>query len=170
MASGVLALVLSIRPDLTWRDAQALIVQSSVPINLDDPGWQTVEKGRKFNHKFGYGKLDGYRIVEAAKTFKTLNMQTSLSSKVILVEKKIPEDSSGLNSTFEVTAADVARSDLKNLEHVTVSINANHAQRGDISLTLISPKGYVSELLTARPSDMSSTGFDDWTTMSVKHW
>ena len=137
---------------------------------MDDSDWQTVGKGRKYNHKYGYGKLDGYRIVEAAKTFKSLKMQTSLSSTSILVEKVIPEDLFGLNSTFEVTASDLEKYDLKTLEHVTVSLNAKHARRGDISLTLISPNGYKSELLTVRSMDMSTSGFEDWTTMSVKHW
>lgn len=155
---------------MTWRDAQALIMLGSVPINTDDPGWQTVANGRKFNHKFGYGKLDAYRIVEAAKTFKTLNLQTSFSSKTIAVKKTIPEDDEGLISTFSVTSADLESVDLKNLEHITVNLNARHSKRGDVSLTLISPNGYISELLTSRDLDSKSTGFDDWTTMSVKHW
>lgn len=146
------------------------MIQGSVPINLEDPGWQTVGNGRKFNHKFGYGKLDGYRIVEAAKSFKTLNMQTNFSSAVISVQKAIPENNVGLNSTFQVTASELEKYDLRNLEHITVTLNAKHSRRGDISLTLISPNGYVSELLTARQYDISTTGFDNWTTMSVKHW
>ena len=86
------------------------------------------------------------------------------------MSKSIPENDQGLNSTYSVTSADLESVDLKDLEHITVNLDAKHSRRGDISLTLISPNGYVSELLTPRNLDTSTGGFDNWTTMSVKHW
>eukprot|EP00842_Homolaphlyctis_polyrhiza_P006153 jgi/Hompol1/6539/HPOL_005011-RA len=46
LASGIYALVLSIRPDLSWRDIQRLTVETAYPISLDDSDWKPTAAGR----------------------------------------------------------------------------------------------------------------------------
>lgn len=173
-AAGVFALVLSVRPELTWRDLQHLCVQTAVPINLDDDDWKRLPSGRLYNHKFGYGKLDAYALVEAAKTFELVNKQTFLELPVAMKKTAIPDSSEGkkrpLTSIVTVTPEMVKNAGLRRLEHITVTVNLEHQRRGDIVITLQSPNMVESELATLRPADRSADGIRNWKFMSVKHW
>ncbi|KAF9345761.1 pheromone processing endoprotease [Mortierella sp. AD094] len=172
IAAGMIALVLSVRPDLTWRDVQYLLMTTAVPVSLDDPDWKETASGRLFNHRFGYGSLDAYKLVEAARTFKSLRPQTSLHPPVIHVGKTIPQGGKGVLSTFRVTKEDLeARGvQLGVLEHITVTVNIEHERRGDVEVILMSPNKVESRLGAKRRFDTATTGFVDWTFMTVKHW
>jgi len=75
LAAGIFALALGVRPDLTWRDLQHLCVQTAQIVDDTDADWVEVANGHKFNHKYGYGKLDAYKLVKAAKTFEKVKLQ-----------------------------------------------------------------------------------------------
>ena len=167
IAAGIFALVLSARPELTWRDLQRLAIESAIPVALDDDDWVDTVNGRKFNHKFGYGKLDTEILVKNAKTFKLLNPQTSYESDVMEVNKDIEGDTPVSSSIF-IKPDDVKK--FKHLEHVNVRVNLSHQRRGDVKIDLISPHGVVSNVATSRKKDASEKGFEDWLFMSVKHW
>lgn len=57
MAAGMIALMLEANPNLTWRDVQHIIVQTSKPSGLYDPrgatnpGWLTNGAGRQYSHR-----------------------------------------------------------------------------------------------------------------------
>ncbi|KAI9322267.1 peptidase S8/S53 domain-containing protein [Dichotomocladium elegans] len=173
-AAGIFALVLSVRPELTWRDLQHLCVQTAIPISLNDEDWKKLPSGRMFNHKYGYGKLDAYAIVEAAKTFELVNKQTHLELPVNLHGRAIPQSTSQkkipLHSTITVTEKMIQQAGLKRLEHVTATVNIEHQRRGDLVIILQSPNKVESELATMRPNDASTDGIQNWKFMSVKHW
>lgn len=176
--------MLSVRPDLTWRDVQHLCVQSAIPISLDDEDWAKLPSGRMFNHKYGYGVLDAYRIVELAKEFKSVGEQTKIEILSIIDpdEEKIdipditPETGQDIDkqkaftSILEVTEEMLNRTGLHRLEHVTVTVNIEHDRRGDLEILLESPHNVISQLGTPRQFDTSIEGFKDWTFMTVKHW
>jgi len=170
LASGVYALVLSIRPDLHWRDLQWLQVMSAVPIHEDDGDWQDTPLGKKFSHQYGYGKLDTYGIVEAAKNWTSVKPQAWYFSPWMHVKHPIPQGDKGLASTFQVTEQALKDANLERLEHVQVTMNVNHTRRGDLSVELRSPNGIVSHLSVTRKSDEAPEGYVDWSFMSVAHW
>lgn len=167
---GAVALALSARPDLSWRDLQYLVVYTAVPIHLDDGDWQYTAIGKRFSHTFGYGKMDTWAFVEAAKTFQSVKPQAWFHSPWLSVAHPIPQGDRGLASSFDVTAEMLKLANLERLEHVTVTMNVKHARRGDLSLELRSPEGVVSHLATSRQKDDANAGYDDWTFMSVVHW
>jgi len=167
IAAGIFALVLSVRPDLTWRDLQRLAIESAVPVSTDDPDWVKTINGRMFNHKFGYGKLDTEILIKNAKEFKLLNKQTSFESPVIQVNEEF-QGNTQINSSIFIKQEDVKN--FKHLEHVNVKVNLNHQRRGDVIINLISPHGIVSNVATSRRLDSSDMGLKDWLFMSVKHW
>jgi len=170
LAAGIFALVLQVRPDLSWRDMQYLAMDTAVPVHLDDEEWQTTTIGKKYSHTFAYGKLDSYAIVEAAKTWKNVKPQAWLFSPWIHVNQDIPQGEKGIAVSFEVTQDMVKEANLERLEHVTVTMNVEHGRRGDLSVDLISPNKIVSHLAVTRTPDESTEGYDDWTFMSVVHW
>ncbi|KAI9848475.1 MAG: pheromone processing endoprotease [Thelocarpon superellum] len=170
LAAGIFALVLSVRPDLSWRDLQYLTMQTAVPFNDDDGEWQTTTIGKRFSHKFGYGKLDAYAIVEAAKDFRSVKPQAWYKSPWMHIKQEIPVGDMGLASTLEVTQEDLTKANLARLEHITVTMNVEHGKRGDVSVELRSPNNVVSHLSATRRNDQSTYGYEDWTFMSVVHW
>lgn len=170
LAAGIFALVLSVRPDLTWRDLQYLCVETAVVVQADDPDWEFTTIGKKFNHRYGYGKLDAWAIVEAAKSWKLVKPQAWFHSPLLVVKHDIPEGNVGIKSHININADDLKMANLARVEHITVTMNLRHHRRGDVSVDLISPKGIVSHIATSRRDDSSPNGYDNWTFMSVKHW
>ncbi|KAG9320043.1 hypothetical protein KVV02_000688 [Mortierella alpina] len=173
LASGIYALALGIRPDLSWRDIQHLTVQTAIPVDEGDPDWKKTAIGKLFNHKYGYGKLDAYRFVEAAKTWVLVEPQAKYESEVITVGGVIPYGvdvrAVGMSSVHEVTESALKAVQFGSLEHVTVTVNIRHEHRGDVEVKLKSPNSVISLLAVQRPNDNSTEGFQDWTFMSVKH-
>jgi kexin len=155
---------------LSWRDVQYLCIEAAVPIHLDDSEWQDTFIGKKFSHTFGYGKMDAWRFVEAAKTFESVRPQAWYHSPWLTVQHDIPQGDQGLASSFDVTSDMLKKANLERLEHVTITMNVNHTRRGDLSVELRSPEGVVSHIATARTNDAFKGGYEDWTFMSVAHW
>ncbi|OLL26524.1 Kexin [Neolecta irregularis DAH-3] len=170
LAAGVLALALSVRPELTWRDMQHLTVQSAIEINSDDEDWQMTANGRRFNHKFGYGKIDAGALVAAARNYTLKKAPSWYHSQVQEVGQDILQGSDGAKSIITVTKENLAQVNLANVEHVTVTVNIDHESRGKVAIRLISPHGVISRLAEKREFDMSDEGFKDWRMMSVMHW
>ncbi|KAI9350755.1 peptidase S8/S53 domain-containing protein [Obelidium mucronatum] len=173
LASGIYALVHSIRPDLTWRDFQHITVRSAVPINKGDPSWLKTQAGRPYSHDFGYGKLDAYRILEIAKTWTTVPPHVSFQTPLLspTTTSAIPQEKGkDVRVSHTVTKENLKLAKFGKLEHVTVTVNIEHAKRGDVNVDLVSPAGVVSRLAVTRYSDTDQGGFKNWTFMSVAHW
>jgi kexin len=165
---------------------QHLCVQSAVPVSLFDDDWSKLPSGRMFNHKYGYGALDAYRIVELAKGFKSVRSQTNLEVLSVIdpdnEKQEIPDltPATSFNGTIEkdkaFTSSLIVTQDMLNgvgfgrLEHVTATVNIEHERRGDLEILLESPHGVVSQLGSPRQFDKSDAGLKDWTFMTVKHW
>ncbi|KAK4865226.1 hypothetical protein LT330_001849 [Penicillium expansum] len=170
LAAGSVALALSARPELTWRDLQYLMVETAIPVSEDDGSWQVLPSGRKFSHDWGFGKVDTYTMVQLAKTWDLVKPQAWFHSPWLRVHQDIPQGNQGLLSQYTVTADQMKEANVAKLEHVTVTMNVNHTRRGDISVELRSPAGIVSHLSVAREKDNMAVGYEDWTFMSVAHW
>ena len=170
LVAGSVALALSVRPDLSWRDVQYLVIEAAVPIHLDDGEWQDTKIGKKFSHIFGYGKMDTWKFIDAAKAWKSVKPQAWFHSPWLSVQHDIPQGDQGLASSFDVTAAMLETANLERLEHVTVTMNIKHMRRGDLSVELQSPEGVISHIATTRRNDAAQAGYHDWTFMSVVHW
>ncbi|KAJ2156827.1 pheromone processing endoprotease [Coemansia sp. RSA 552] len=176
LGAGIFSLVLSVRPDLTWRDVQHLAVRTAIPVDLVDSDWTEVAEGRKYNHKYGFGKMDAWRIVESAKTFEKMGKQAKIDMPVDTADEKLPPlekvngESKSVERSVEVTREQVADAKMKRVEHVTVVIDMEHEFRGNVEIWLESPHGYRSQLAAVRQRDSSKEGLKGWKFMSVKHW
>jgi len=166
LAAGVYALVLEANPNLTWRDVQYLTVHSSIVINDKDGDWQDAALG-KYSHRYGYGKLDAYKVVELAKTWKNVNEQLNVTSDIVEANKEVAFNQE-IEHEFEVS--DELFKNFKNLEHVILTLNMDTSIRGQVTVDLISPSNVVSNLGVVRRLDRSNEGFKDWNFMSVAHW
>ena len=152
---------------------QYLALDTAVPVNEDTGEYQATERGNKFSHMWGYGKVDSLALVEAARTWTKVKPQAWYYSPWIHVNQEIPQGRdgpAGLSISFEVTADMLKDANLGAVEHVTVTMNAKHSRRGDLAVDLISPFGVTSHIATARKHDNTAAGYDDWTFMTVAHW
>ncbi|EGE77626.1 kexin [Blastomyces gilchristii SLH14081] len=170
LVAGVVALALSVRPELTWRDVQYILLETAIPVHLNDSDWQETSIGKQFSHEFGYGKVDAYSAVHLAKEWKLVKPQAWMHSPWQQVNHPIPQGETGLASSFEVTKKMLDMNNIERIEHVTLTMNVNHTRRGDLSVELHSPSGVVSLLSTTRKNDDHAVGYVDWTFMSVAHW
>ncbi|KAL2848569.1 peptidase S8/S53 domain-containing protein [Aspergillus pseudoustus] len=167
---GAMALVLSVRPELTWRDAQYLMIETAIPVHEDDGSWQMTKSGHKFSHDWGFGKVDIYSLVQKAKTWEMVKPQAWYHSPWLRVEHEVPQGDKGLAASWQVSEKMMKDANIARLEHVTVTMNVNHTRRGDLSVELRSPEGVASHLSTARRYDDAPSGYIDWTFMTVAHW
>lgn len=168
-------------PDLTWRDMQHLSVRTAVQINPNDPDWDQTAQGRPFSYKYGFGVLDAYAYVTAAKDWKSVKPQSWLVLPYVQIANGTmnildemsggePLSREGVKSVTKVTKEMLDAGNVETLEHVTVKVWIEHQKRGDVEVELISPSGVKSVLAAKRSHDAAKTGFPGWRFMSVKHW
>jgi kexin len=172
LVAGIYALLLSSRPDLSWRDVQWLTVLSSKPFykGEKETSWQVTASGQQFSHQFGYGIVDAGAMIELAKDWKPVSKQAWYYSPWVHVKHDIPEGDVGVSSTLEITKEHLAAANFAKVEQVTVTMNVEHTRRGDLSVELRSPFGVVSHLSVVRNKDNEAVGYLDWTFMSVAHF
>jgi kexin len=140
-------------------------------VDITDPDWQNTPAGYSYNHKYGFGTIDTYRLIQAAKTWRNANSQTRLSLPIRRLDTLIPDDFSlNVTSSVFVSSEMLAKANMTVLEHVTVTVTITHERRGDVNVVLISPNNIKSVLLPGRPLDESHNGFRQWNTMTLAHW
>ncbi|XP_062412834.1 proprotein convertase subtilisin/kexin type 4-like isoform X1 [Sardina pilchardus] len=168
LAAGIIALALEANPTLTWRDVQHLVVRASRRHNLKAEDWTVNGAGRHVSHHYGYGLLDAEKLVCLARNWSAVNPQKTCQH-VILQDRPI-KIGSYLRISWNETACRWNRSRIRSLEHVQAQLSLKHVRRGDLTITLLSPAGTRSNLLTRRYLDQSSAGFSGWNFMSTRCW
>ena len=147
---------------------QHLCVQTAVQVNPEDPDWQMTASGRNYNHKYGYGKLDAWAIVNAARDWKLVKPQTWWASETAHSNGAITSE--GATASIQVAQPQLTGANFEKLEHVTITVHIEHSRRGNLEVELLSPRGMKSILARPRRYDEDKTGMDGWVFMSVKHW
>ncbi|XP_011309647.1 neuroendocrine convertase 1 [Fopius arisanus] len=170
LAAGILALALQVNKELTWRDVQHLIVQTSEYSPLSgNPGWRKNSAGFWFNPRFGFGLMNAHGLVTAAHNW------TRVPEKTICF---IKSQSGPLNLfygeaailRFNSNGCSNENREVMYLEHVQVETSIRYTSRGALEMHLISPAGTRVKILTPRRLDDSTEGFKNWKFMSVGTW
>jgi kexin len=150
-------------------------------VNPEDSDWDTTAAGRHFSYKYGYGKIDAYDYVTAAKTWQNVKPQAWFDTPAIQIaggtmnthnemsggELIVP---GGVGSSTIVTQSMLDVANFEKLEHINVKVWISHTRRGDVEVEVVSPGGIKSMLAAPRKSDSANSGYPGWTFMSVKHW
>ncbi|XP_042864322.1 furin-like protease 1 isoform X4 [Penaeus japonicus] len=165
LAAAICALALQVNRDLTWRDMQHIVVRTARPENLEAPDWQSNGVGRHVSHRFGYGLMDAYAMVQLARNWTSVPTQRKCEVAASHIDKLIPQKSF---VTLELDVQDCPG--VNYLEHVQAKVSLTADRRGDIEIYLSSPSGVKSTLLAQRPHDNSRTGFHSWPFMTVHMW
>ncbi|MGD1920052.1 MAG: S8 family serine peptidase [Pleurocapsa sp.] len=123
LVSGVVALMLDANPNLTWRDVQHILVETSKQNDPTDPGWTINGAGNEVSYKYGFGAVDADAAVTAAQNWTNVESEVVVTSEEINVDTAIPDNNGeGVTSTVGITE-DVQ------IEWVEVVFDAEHTQR-----------------------------------------
>lgn len=178
LAAGIFALVLQANNNITWRDLQHLVFNTTLKTSPSDSGWMKNGVGKEYNHKFGFGLINAEKLVEAALKWNNVAPQRSCHFRLQFHNGNIPSRQH-FKLSFKTDACQSCKKKeddgkckhaVTKLEHVVVNVTLKHRRRGDLSIQLISPSGTVSNLLHQRPYDGSSTGLKGWSFMTLYNW
>ena len=100
IAAGMVALMLEVRPCLTWRDVQSILVYSAVKVDVKEAKW--VQNGAGFNHsdQHGFGLMNASRLTLTAAHWPLLPPMLNYSTTRLSAHSTIPGDGSSLISTI----------------------------------------------------------------------
>lgn len=167
-AAGLIALLLSVRDDLSWRDVQHIIVNSAVPFT--DEGIKNAA-GRHFSEWFGFGKLDAERIIAVGRDWKPV------ASLAILTSRWKSERNAFISEEVSSQIKVRGTSKVSALEHVMVTIDVKMLPgafaRGDLIFYLKSVRTGTRIPLTSRRGrdlDVDRVGLRGWTFGTVAFW
>lgn len=183
MVSGVIALMLAARPELTWRDVRLVLAETARRNDATNAGW-TSNFGYNYHPNYAFGVVDAQAAVSRAKTFVSVGGSASLQSCALparTVNAAIadaPADGTPGPTVEDSIAVSAAACGITKIEHIEVSFAAGmqNGASGDLRVRLVSPNGLVSELANARicagggcGDYGDATGANPWTFASVRH-
>ncbi|NXW09602.1 PCSK7 convertase, partial [Fregetta grallaria] len=170
LAAGMIALMLQVRPCLTWRDVQHIIVFTTTKYEDRHAKWDVNQAGFSHSHQHGFGLLNAWRLVNAAKIWESVPYLASYVSPALKEGRSIPLLPQELEVAWNVTTADLELSGMRTLEHVAVTVTITHPRRGNLEIRLFCPSGMMSLIGTTRSMDSDPNGFADWTFSTVRCW
>ncbi|KFV66116.1 Proprotein convertase subtilisin/kexin type 7, partial [Dryobates pubescens] len=132
--------------------------------------WDTNQAGYSHSHQHGFGLLNAWRLVNAAKVWESVPYLASYVSPTLREGRSIPLLPQELEVAWNVTAADLELSGMRTLEHVAVTVTITHPRRGNLEVRLLCPSGMMSLIGTTRSMDSDPNGFADWTFSTVRCW
>ncbi len=158
-ASGAIAVLLSVNPNLTWRDVKYILAKTArkvdpniLPVSIAFGGgkphilrhtWVQNSAGYNFHNWFGFGAINLDNAVALARTHQSDSLGTFTKSNDYRNQSTIaiPDyDSDGVESRITVTGF----SDAANIEAVVLNLEGSHNFMPDMGITLISPDGTES--------------------------
>lgn len=166
LTSGVAALMLEANPELGWRDVQEILVYSARHIGSAIGGARSgAEKydwafngaqhwnggGLHFSNDYGFGLIDALAAVRLAETWTGRGTSSNeASGTVTITPKAVLADLGTVTRSLDLAA------DLR-IDHVELSVNITHYNRGDLRITLTSPDGTES-IIFNRPLNGADSG------------
>ncbi|XP_013881486.1 proprotein convertase subtilisin/kexin type 7 isoform X2 [Austrofundulus limnaeus] len=169
LAAGMVALMLQVRPCLSWRDVQHIIAFTATKCDAS-ADWRVNGAGFHHSHQHGFGLLNAWRLVNAAKVWESVPFLVSYQSSVMKEEAAILTYPKELRLFWNVSAADLRQSGMETLEHVAITMTISHPCRGNVEVVLACPSGMTSVIGARRVIDRDPSGYQDWTFSTVRCW
>ncbi|QDI05764.1 MULTISPECIES: S8 family serine peptidase [Xanthomonas translucens group] len=151
--SGVAALMLSVNPQLTWRDVKYILATTAQQIDpgqpkavyngsVIDPGWITNAAGHAFSNWYGFGLVDAAAAVHASAHFVSLPPMQDTGYAVY----HGPESKIGGVAAPATLSIDIKRT--FKVEAVQLYFGGTHKDPSALRVVLISPHGTRSYVMT----------------------
>lgn len=157
-AAGAVAVMLSARPELTWRDVKHILAKTAreldpeirrlrvafggTPVVLQH-AWTTNAAGYTFHNHYGFGAIVLDKAVAMARSITPNNLGTFVQSDPFEQASSIEiPDHNGTGVTLLQTITGLPTN--ANIEAVQLRFQITHSRPHDLGLTLISPAGTPS--------------------------
>ncbi|KAJ1502789.1 pheromone processing endoprotease [Coelomomyces lativittatus] len=168
MVSGIIALMLQVRPQLTWRDVMGVLVYHSRPIDPFHRTWQSTFGKLRYSRQYGFGVVNAGYLVEGAKAWKMLPEWATYTSEWKFFNST-KRKSDGV-SRFILPIPNYSVTRLKQVEQVVLNIELDvQGGAGFLIHTLTSPSKIKSKLTDVRPLDFYTRTLR-WNFSSVEFW
>ena len=189
VVSGIIALMLEATPELTWRDVQGILVETSraIPTNASvtpadkDEASDIVDRTRTVNQAgwmhsnfYGFGMIDAGAAVEAAKTWELYCPEVTLVAESGLINANLMPNVDGPETTSTIVKSTILQEDDDDVqfivESVVVVLDVLHFSHGEWKVALTSPSGTESILLSPGQHPETIQSIERWKLLTVKNW
>lgn len=184
MVSGVVALILAVRPELTWRDVRLILAETARKNDPTSPLW-TSNFNLNYHPSYAFGVANAQASVARAANWVSVGDSSTLQScgpfnRTVSLGIGDATGTTTANTVSGPTVEDtqtisVANCGITKIEFIEVKFAATHTASGDLRVRLVSPNGLVSELASARVcvgscgSYGDANGANPWGFGSVRH-
>lgn len=172
LAAGVGALILQVRPELSYRDVRRVLALSARKNDPSSPGWSVNGAGLHIHHAYGFGVVDANAAVLLARSIVPVSGEQLFETPLISPRAPIPDDDlGGMTSSTSVSGTGLSR-----VEIVEVEVSIAHGRTGDLeiflekaggALDLLHPHHSCVDPETGRP--VSCSDIDGYVFTSVRH-
>lgn len=185
--SGVVALMLSANPNLTWRDIKYILAKTAVPVDYSESAayghplagtghtnypsgvmwerpWVRNSADFRFHNFYGFGKVNASAAVALAKNTTQYLPATLITRQVTgtmsSTPTTIPETAGSVTNFDQFNKVDLVTNVTENIsiEGVQLSLNVSGGSVAGLHVELISPDGTHSILVNAKTC-LSSSSF-----------
>lgn len=171
ITSGVVALLLQVNPNLTWRDVKYLLAQSATQIDASissfenplysivsatdyadhksptgyvyEQAWITNAAGFKFHNWYGFGRLNAEAAIALAKSYSS-TLGAAYDTNWNASHKKTGLSLSIPDYSSVGVTDTITMSTAMKIESVQLRVKITHANIGQLALELTSPSGTKS--------------------------
>jgi subtilisin family serine protease len=164
MISGVVALMLEARPELSWRDVQHILMRTAWHNDPEHHSWTLNGAGYNVSHAYGFGVANASAAVSLAQQWTLLAEADARNYTYTQAYDdddalQLPDNfaNDGVEIQFQV---DTLSNGTEPVEFVQVCLTVLHQRRGDLKVTLTSPSGTHSYLAAAHFDN--NANLDGW--------
>ncbi|TGL86780.1 serine protease [Leptospira congkakensis] len=143
LAAGVIGLLLSQYPNLSWRDVRELVAYSARKNDPADADWSVNGAGLNINHKYGFGAVDATSLLSMSNNWPLITASQIIDTRNALTPNvPIPDNDlmTGATVNYSVT------SPISYIEYVDLEFTSNHTYFPELYILVISPNGTISFL------------------------
>ncbi|TGL65649.1 S8 family serine peptidase [Leptospira jelokensis] len=168
LAAGVVALLLSKYPSLSWRDVRELVAYSARQNDPGDLDWDTNGAGLHVNHKYGFGAIDAEQLLLRASSWTPITTPQRVETmSAVNYGNAIPD-----NNVVGVSVMYPVSSSINYIEYVDVEITTGHTYFPELGIVVTSPTGAIQSVLAephacANPATNSGCSFGSTTIASM---
>lgn len=169
LATGIIALMLQQRPELTWRDVKHVIAKGATRINPSDPSWTTNTAGYHHSNKFGFGLL---KLPLLLSILSSHVLVPRTQKQYVLSKIRFSDYAFSGGGGVKSIVIDVSENpkQITFIESIMFIVALRHPKRGNVAISLTSPSGITSVLAEHRNDPNANYPDAGWSFSSVKHW
>jgi surface protein len=158
IVTGVVALMLEANPKLGWRDVKHILAKTSTKVDsniapitlkvngLDHvavDGWTENVAGNSFHNYYGFGRVSAKAAIVMAKNgYSLLPPMKIMTTENIGIVYQLPD-----NESMSQSHSIYMGSGINKIESVTLMLDLNHENLGDVTIEITSPGGTKSIIL-----------------------